>query len=129
MATVFNSKLDLEGLVTHAIAVGAVQATNNCITKFPELIKVRHELMKYLQSCIWKNNRLITLDTVLKDITISSITTDTEGREDCPVINKHCESYSYQCDRNGEVTIEYCTHPGNPDDHEGNCNDRCCPIN
>lgn len=54
--------------------------------------------------------------------------TETEDREDCPVINTHCEYYAYQYDRNGEVAICYCTHKDNPVDLEGNCQHSLCPI-
>lgn len=54
--------------------------------------------------------------------------TETEDREDCPVIKKHCNYYCYQCDNNGEVAIEHCGHPDNKDDHEGNCTTKLCPL-
>ncbi len=57
-----------------------------------------------------------------------SITTNTEEREDCPVIQAHCNYYCYQCDNNGEVAICYCKHPDNPTDTEGNCSLNLCPI-
>ena len=54
--------------------------------------------------------------------------TETEGRENCPVINRHCEYYCYQCDVNGEIAIEYCAHPSNENEHEGNCTTVLCPL-
>ena len=59
-----------------------------------------------------------------------TITTETEGCEDCPVITAHCNYYSYQCDSNGEVAICHCSHPDNKDsEHEGNCTHTLCPLN
>lgn len=57
-----------------------------------------------------------------------SITTEAEGREDCPMIEAHCNYYMYQCDPNGEVAICHCSHPDNPDEHEGNCTHTLCPL-
>lgn len=57
-----------------------------------------------------------------------ALTTETEGREDCPVIASHCEFYGYQCDSNGEIAICYCAHKDNPGNHEGNCTHTLCPI-
>ena len=49
-------------------------------------------------------------------------------KEDCPVINNHCQHYSYQTDNFGQVAIEHCTHPDNSLDTEGNCTKKSCPI-
>lgn len=49
--------------------------------------------------------------------------------EDCPVISAECEYYSYQLDSNEEVAICHCTHPNNPNEHEGNCTHTLCPLN
>lgn len=57
-----------------------------------------------------------------------TITTETEGREDCPIIQAHCMYYGYQCDSNGDIAICFCSHPDNPDNHEGNCRHQLCPI-
>ena len=54
--------------------------------------------------------------------------TETEGREDCPVIKAHCEHFMYQCDNNGEVAICYCKHPENENNDEGNCTYPLCPL-
>ena len=52
---------------------------------------------------------------------------DNHMRRDCPAINGQCDHFSYQCDRNSEVAIIYCCHPGNPNDHEDNCTSEFCP--
>ena len=57
-----------------------------------------------------------------------SITTETEGREDCPVIEASCIYYAYQCDRNGEIAICFCSHEDNPNISEGNCSHTLCPL-
>lgn len=57
-----------------------------------------------------------------------TITTDDEGREDCPVITAQCKYYSYQCDSNGEIAIGRCSHPDNENGHEGNCTYALCPL-
>lgn len=53
---------------------------------------------------------------------------DREGREDCPVISRHCDYFAYQCDDNGEVAISHCGHPENSSDYEGNCTSILCPL-
>lgn len=41
----------------------------------------------------------------------------------------NCDYYYYQKDRTwGEVVIEYCSHPDNPQGQEGNCNLLNCPV-
>ena len=40
----------------------------------------------------------------------------------------NCKYYSTQKDRNGDVVLVYCTHPENPDNYEGNCQQKFCPI-
>lgn len=49
-------------------------------------------------------------------------------RDPCPVIEAHCDYYSYQYDINGEVVICHCVHPDNPNEHEGNCTHALCPL-
>jgi len=49
-------------------------------------------------------------------------------RENCPAIGKPCEFYSYQCDINGEMVINYCCHKSNDDKFEGNCSKEKCPL-
>lgn len=53
--------------------------------------------------------------------------TETEGRENCPVIDMQCDHFMYQCDRNGEVAISHCKHPDNKSEFEGNCINELCP--
>ena len=82
---------------------------------------------------IWgKDQQLKPGDTALNKPYVKDIPkdydTETEGRESCPVINKHCEFYSYQCDNNGEVAIDYCIHPKNQTDTEGNAIRELCPL-
>jgi len=48
--------------------------------------------------------------------------------EKCPVLNKICEHYSYQCDRNGKVAINHCKHSDNVSEFEGNCTSALCPL-
>lgn len=58
-----------------------------------------------------------------------SITTETEERDDCPVLLAHCKYYSYQYDSFGDVVICHCSHPDNADsEHEGNCTHTLCPL-
>lgn len=56
------------------------------------------------------------------------VTTETEEREPCPVINNHCDHYMYKLDGNGKVAIEHCTHPSNPEETKYNCTKKLCPI-
>jgi len=82
---------------------------------------------------VWgKDKELVEANTGLKKPYVKEKPTDydteTEGREDCPVIKKHCEYYAYQCDSNGDVNLTHCTHPDNIDDHEGNTISSLCPI-
>jgi len=51
-----------------------------------------------------------------------------EQQEKCPAINDECNHYSYQLDNCGQVAIEYCTHPENSKDEEGNCTSFLCPL-
>lgn len=46
----------------------------------------------------------------------------------CEVIDKMCEHYSYDTDRNGEVVLTFCDHPDNKSKYEGNCTHELCPI-
>jgi len=57
-----------------------------------------------------------------------SLDNDKHMHEPCPVINKHCDYFAYQCDSNGEVAISHCGHPENSSDFEGNCTSQLCPL-
>ena len=47
----------------------------------------------------------------------------------CPVIHAKCHYYAYQEDSNGDVAIEHCSHPDNPEaPFEGNCRAEICPA-
>lgn len=46
----------------------------------------------------------------------------------CPVINEHCESYSYVKNEDGEIISEFCGHPDNGSIFESNCTDKLCPL-
>ena len=54
--------------------------------------------------------------------------TETEGREDCPIIEAHCKYFIYQCDNFGEIAISHCCHPDNESEYEGNCTHTSCPL-
>lgn len=53
---------------------------------------------------------------------------ETEGKEDCSIIEAHCDYYSCQYDRNDELVLSYCDHPKNPEGVEGNCTHTLCPL-
>lgn len=57
-----------------------------------------------------------------------SITTETEGIEDCPIITAHCKYYCYKCNSFVDIAIGHCAHPNNPTDVRGNCTDALCPL-
>lgn len=46
----------------------------------------------------------------------------------CPVVGMHCEHYRCLHDRNDDVAIEFCNHPENRSDKEGNCTTTLCPF-
>jgi hypothetical protein len=49
---------------------------------------------------------------------------DIELPPPCPAINASCDKHTQSPD--GE--LNYCTHPDNPDDCEGNCTSQLCPL-
>jgi hypothetical protein len=57
-----------------------------------------------------------------------TVSLESGAKENCPVLKTSCSFYSYQCDRNGEVVVCFCSHPDNPKDVEGNCLASLCPI-
>ena len=46
---------------------------------------------------------------------------------ECQIYN-NCKYYHCQSDRNGDVAIEFCSHPENSDKQEGNIRKSICPI-
>lgn len=51
----------LSDLSMHAIAVGATQATNDCIAKYPTFAPYKPELYLYLQNIVNNNNLSIQM--------------------------------------------------------------------
>ena len=49
---------------------------------------------------------------------------ETEGRENCPAINDHCDHYGYDSNMN----INRCYHPDNSKNEDGNCTSFLCPL-
>lgn len=53
---------------------------------------------------------------------------DDIDQEKCPAIEHYCKHYTYQKDKNDEITICFCNHKDNDNKLEGNCLASLCPI-
>lgn len=53
------------------------------------------------------------------------LSSDTENRYECSVINKHCDQYIVELNAEEKITDEKCTHPENL---KGNCTHILCPL-
>lgn len=112
----------------------------NPIAAMDHIIMMKRNAEKILQKIGSDQSMLAIIDTLAACIKLLSdeitshqsgmsvVDDENEGRLDCPATNKHCDYYGYQCDSNGEVAIEHCSHPDNSKDEEGNCTSLQCPL-
>ena len=46
----------------------------------------------------------------------------------CPFFSWTSENIEGLGHQEGDVNLTFCGHPDNPDDHEGNCQEKTCPL-
>jgi len=73
--------------------------------------------------------RMLTWTTRAQDDAARKFIEEELGLMDNSWPRKGCKHLMGKCDHNDDHEIYYCNHKDNTDDHEGNCNEKLCPLN
>lgn len=99
--------------------------TNDQLDHLSRVIAIS-DMTKSLTHCVVIEHDWPEYETVFQMLESRVLNdTETEGREDCPIIEAHCDYYSYQYDRNDELVL---SHSDNKSEYEGNCTHTLCPL-